>query len=80
MKTVVFRAFFLLATLAVAQIPSAFAQNTPACDRNVTIIRVDGIKPGKMSDFLAAVQAQQAWYKSRGYNDQIFAAKIMVSD
>jgi nicotinic acid phosphoribosyltransferase len=79
-ETTVMRTLFFLATLAVIQIPSALAQNAPACDGNVTIVRIDSIKPGKMSDFLAAVQAHQAWYKSHGYDDQIFAAKIMVRD
>ena len=76
-----FRTFAVLAILALSQIPSAVAQNkTPACDGNVTVVRIDSIKPGRMADFLAAVQARQAWYKSHGYMDQIFASKIMVTD
>lgn len=85
-----FRSISVLAVvlvIAVLQAPRAFAQNFPADYRSVcsaaeepVTVRVNTIKPGKMQDFMAAVQAHQAWYKNLGYPDVIYAAKVVVQD
>ena len=57
---------------------SAFAQ-TPACDGNITMVRVSAIKVGgTMKNFVAAVDAQRAWYRANGVTDnQLFVARVI---
>ena len=57
---------------------SAFAQ-TPACDGNITMVRVSAIKAGgTMKNFVAAVDAQRAWYRANGVTDnQLFVARVI---
>lgn len=76
------RTFCLLsAVLVVSQVPFASAQTMPpACDGEMTMVRVDTIKTGKLTDFMAAVQAHQQWYKSHGYKDVIYASKVVTRD
>ena len=72
----------LVAALAVPA--AAFAQGAPAvpaCDGQVVNIRVSTIKPeSSMDKFMAAVEAQKAWYKSHGLADMIFASRIIDRD
>lgn len=85
-----FRSLCLLTVvlaISISQAPRAFAQGFPADYRSVcaaneepVTVRVNAIKPGKMQDFMAAVQAHQAWYKNLGYPDVIYAAKVVVQD
>ena len=57
------------------------ASQTPACDGVVNIFRVSEITAGgSMEKFMAAVAAQQNWYKSHGLSDVIFAAQILTRD
>jgi hypothetical protein len=62
--------------------PLVFAQNSaPACSGAMNIMRVSEVKSGvTMDQFMAAVKAHQAWYKSHGLPDMIFAARVVVSD
>jgi hypothetical protein len=70
-----------LAVLFASLAPSAFAQNSPACDGAYNVFRVSELKPGATVDkFMEAVSAHQAWYKSHGYPDLIFAARVVVRD
>ena len=62
---------------------SAVAQNSaPKCDGDVTIVSIYLIKAGgSMDGFLAAVAADQAWYRTNGINDnQIVASRVIVKD
>lgn len=53
----------------------------PACDGLYNILRVSEITPGVSVDkFMAAVAAQQEWYKSHGFADVIFAGRVIVRD
>jgi hypothetical protein len=70
-----------LALLFVSLAPAAFAQSAPSCDGAYNVMRVSELKPGTSADkFMAAVNAHQAWYKSHGYPDLIFAARVVVRD
>jgi len=74
---------FLLTTIAALQGATAFAQSTmPACDGDITVVRVSQIKPGGcMQGFMAAVAAHKAWYRANGYTDnEILAARVLVRD
>lgn len=65
----------LCPTTAVAQQP---AMETPLpCSTSVNIVRVSEIKPGMMSQFLEAVEAQKAWYKNAGLPDTIDVMRVM---
>jgi len=68
--------------VALAAIPSAFAQNAmPACDGDIAIVRVSAIKPGQMQAFMSAVAAHKAWYRSHGFNDNVIvASRVMLRD
>lgn len=72
------------APLAIAQAPQASMPSPPAslsCPGTVTIVRISEIKPGKMDDFMAAVAAHQAWYRSNGVStNKIYAARVMEQD
>jgi len=75
--------FIVVALLCASLTPVASAQNAaePACDGAYNIFRVSEVKPGStMNQLMAAVDAHQAWYKSHGYSDVIFAARILVRD
>jgi hypothetical protein len=70
-----------MAALAVFTIASAFAQNLPACDGDIAIIRVSTIKPGAMAKFMAAVAAHKAWYRNHGFKDNaIVASRVILTD
>jgi hypothetical protein len=73
-----------LVVAALAVPAAAFAQAAPAmpaCDGRLVNIRVSTITPGgSMDKFMAAVEAQKAWYKSHGLSDMIFASKILERD
>lgn len=58
---------------ALAQAPAAIP-----CSGSVHIVRVSEIQPGKMDTFLKAAAAQQAWYKSKGTQDQIVVMRVMT--
>jgi len=70
--------------VAAMAVPAAFAQSAPAmpaCDGRVVQIRVSTITPGgSVEKFMAAVEAQKAWYKSHGLSDMIFASKMLERD
>jgi hypothetical protein len=62
---------------------AALAQaSAPKCDGDVAIVRVYQIKSGgTMDGFLAAVAADQAWYRTNGITDnQIVASRVIVKD
>ena len=62
---------------------AAFGQaSAPKCDGDITIVSVYQIKPGgTMNGFMAAVAANQAWYRTNGINDnQIAASRVIVKD
>jgi len=62
-----------------AQAPAS--SSMPACKGVYNILRVSEITPGaSMQNFMAAVAAQQEWYKSHGFSDVIFAAPVIVRD
>lgn len=75
------RTLFAVAALAVCQISSALAQSMPACDGDVTIVRVSAIKPGALQTFMAAVAAHKAWYRDHGFKDNVIvASRVILSD
>jgi hypothetical protein len=62
---------------------SAMAQTAmPACDGDITVVRVSEIKPGgSMQGFMTAVAAHKAWYRDNGFTDnEIVAARVLVLD
>lgn len=75
-----------LALLCTPLMPAAGGQSTatremPACNGVLNIVRLSEITPaGSMDKFMAAVTAHQAWYKSHGYPDVIFAAPVLERD
>jgi hypothetical protein len=58
------------------------AQNAPpACNGDYAIVRVSTIKPGAMEGFMKAVEAHKAWYRSRGFNDNVIvASRVILTD
>jgi hypothetical protein len=87
------RVFATLLVLTACALPAASAQSTPAapaampssampsCDGALVVIRKSTITPaGSIEKFMIAMAAQQAWYKSHGRADKIFASRILVSD
>ena len=68
----------LLIAVMTMMATSAFAQ-TAACDGNITMVRVSAIKAGgTMKNFVAAVDAQRAWYRANGVTDnQLFVARVI---
>jgi hypothetical protein len=71
-----------LTPMISAQAPSMpAAAPTLPCDGVYNIGRISEITPtGSMDKFMAAVAAHQAWYKSHGFPDIIFASRILVAD
>lgn len=65
-------------TTAVAQQPAA--ESPLPCSTSVNIVRVSEIKPGMMSQFMEAVEAQKAWYKNAGLPDVIDVMRVMEQD
>ena len=62
-------------------VPITRAQSAPTCSGAINIERVSELKPGATADqFLAAVDAQQAWYKSHGRPDVIVAGRVWEQD
>jgi hypothetical protein len=82
------RTLLTLAVLAASLTPAfapaqAAAQQAPAgslCTGTINLIRVNEVKPGKMDEFLIAIERQQAWYKNAGTPDQIQVMSVMVRD
>jgi hypothetical protein len=77
------RTVLSLTAVAVLYATSAIAQNEmPACDGDITVVRVSQIKPGgSMQGFLAAVAAHKEWYRSHGFKDnEIMASRVLVMD
>jgi hypothetical protein len=77
------RFMLLLFSFLVLQSAPALAQehHLPACEGHVAIVRVSEIKPGMMKDFLAAVEAHKAWYRSNGVmNDDFLISRVIVRD
>lgn len=73
-------AVLFCAPFAVTQSPAQKPATSP-CSGTITVVRISEIKPGKMDDFLAAVAAHQAWYRSHGVTtNKIYAARIMEQD
>jgi hypothetical protein len=73
----------LLGVIIALQSFSAYAQKPlPACDGDITVVRVSQIKPGgSMAGFMAAVAAHKAWYRSHGFTDnEIAASRVIVRD
>jgi hypothetical protein len=73
----------LLSAIIVLQSFSACAQRPmPACDGDITVVRVSQIKPGgSIQGFMAAVEAHKAWYRSHGFTDnEIVASRVIVLD
>jgi hypothetical protein len=80
-------ALIALALLSASLTPMTSGQNAPAapampaCDGVINIFRISDITPGgSMGKFMAAVAAQQDWYKSHGLSDVIFAARLISRD
>jgi hypothetical protein len=73
-------AVLFCAPLGVAQTAPPSNATAP-CPGTVTIVRISEIKPGKMDDFMAAVNAHQAWYRNNGITtNRIYAARILELD
>jgi hypothetical protein len=70
-------ALTLLASASFAQQPAI-----PACDGDLTIVRVSQIKPGgTVQGLLAAAAAHQKWYRDHGVMDnEIVVSRIIVRD
>src|SRR5581483_9287506 len=61
-------------------VPSVFAQNKPpACDGDITVVRVSTIRPGQLEGFMSAVAAHKAWYRSHGYKDNVIVASRIIN-
>jgi hypothetical protein len=60
------RVALLLTAFLALQATSAFAQtDMPACNGDLTVVRVSQITPGgSMQKFMAAVAAHKAWYRA----------------
>ena len=74
--------FFLTGILTLGA-ASALAQNAaPKCDGDIAIVSVYQIKAGgTMDGFMAAVAANQAWYRTNGVTEnQIAASRVIVDD
>ncbi len=76
------RITLFLTAMAAVQATSVLAQNAPpACDGNITIVRVSQIKPGGMPAFMAAVAAHKAWYRANGVIDnEIVTSRVINRD
>ena len=75
------RFLLLFCSFLTLQSAPAFAQEMPACDGHIAILRVSDVKPGAMNAFMAAVEAHQAWYRKNGVTDnQIVASRVIVKD
>jgi hypothetical protein len=76
------RAALFLTALVALQATSALAQPpAPACDGDITIVRVSEIKPGAMQLFMTAVAAHKAWYRANGVNDnEIVSPRVLNRD
>lgn len=71
----------LIVTAAVAMQAAIAQTQMPACDGDITLVRVSTIKPGALPKFMAAVAAHQAWYRTNSIKDnQIVAARVFVRD
>jgi hypothetical protein len=75
------RTLLFLAALVVIQLPSALAQNVPASDGDIAVVRVSTIKPGGIEGLMAAVAAHKAWYHYHGFKDNVIvASRVIVTD
>ena len=80
-KIVALFAFAALTLVPVPQIYSQTSATTPAvpvsCTGTPAVVRVSEVKPGMMDDFLKAVDAHRAWYRSHGFTaNQIYASRV----
>jgi hypothetical protein len=77
------RVALLLTAFLALQATSAFAQTAmPACNGDLTIVRVSQIKPGgSIQKFMAAVAAHKAWYRANGFTDnEIVTSRVIIRD
>ena len=77
------RALILAGFLALQATSFAQTQNAlPACNGDITLVRVSHIKPGgSVEKFMAAAAAHQAWYRANGITDnEIVTARVLVRD
>jgi hypothetical protein len=67
--------------LLAAALFSAAPVLAQPCDGDMTVVRVNTIKPGKLDTFLAAVAAHKAWYRANRITDnELFTVRILVRD
>jgi hypothetical protein len=68
--------------LALSVSPSVAQDPMPACDGDITIVRVSRIKPnGSIKGFIDAATAHEAWYRSNGITaNQIIVARVFARD
>jgi hypothetical protein len=68
--------------LALSVSPSVAQDSMPACDGDITIVRVSRIKPsGSIKGFMDAAAAHQAWYRANGIKDnEIIVARVFARD
>jgi hypothetical protein len=53
----------------------------PPCDGVYSIVRLVELKPGVGIDqYMTALAAHQAWYKKHGYDDLIYAQRVIERD
>ena len=77
-----FMALFVLTILSILPALPVHSQTpvppaSASCDGTPTIVRVSEVKPGMMPDFLKAVDAHRAWYRSHGFTtNQIYALRV----
>jgi hypothetical protein len=77
------RTIAALALLCAPMVTMLHAQAGPAlpCDGVYNVGRISEITPtGSLDKFMAAVAAHQAWYKSHGLPDIIFASRVVAND
>jgi len=69
-----------IAPILNAQTATGAAPTLP-CDGVYNVGRISEITPtGSLDKFMAAVAAHQAWYKSHGFPDIIFASRVVTND
>ncbi len=72
-----------VAALVTVLASSGFAQTgMPACDGDLTIVRVSRIKPGgSMDGFMKAAAAHRAWYRANKITtNEIVTARVIEMD
>lgn len=76
------RSAFALWGLLALSVTAVSAQDPPACDGDITVVRVSKLKPGATLDgYLKAVEAHRAFYREHGFKDnEIVTARVIVRD